>query len=245
MSKKESSKTNINENTTNNTRIIEPQIIPKNDSQNNALKSFNNPNTNYTFLLGPAGTGKSLLATIFAIKKFIQKEYKKIVITRPAVTVDEDHGFLPGSIQEKLNPYMLPILDIFMEFFDVNTIEQYMNEGRIEIAPLAYMRGRNLGPILTNDQSTDKRGFIVIADEMQNSTPEQMKMLLTRLGENGKMIITGDPEQHDRGLEHNGLQDFIKIAGNKNSKSVDIIRFSKDESVRSKAVTEILDIYGS
>ena len=226
-----------------NTNYV-PKLTPDNKEQSIALQHMES-DIPYNFLLGPAGTGKTLMATVYAIKKLLDGTYKKIIITRPAVPVDEDHGYLPGSILEKLNPWMLPIIDIFMEFFDNETIEMMFKEGVIEIAPLAYMRGRNLGAIMI-DENSDKRGFIVIADECQNSTPEQMKMLLTRLGKNSKMIITGDLSQHDRGLAKNGLQDAVNRMdqfkqGELSYISVD--KFSKDKVVRSPAVQQVLKLY--
>ena len=189
-------------------------------------------------------THNTLFATVYAIKKYLDGTYKKIVITRPAVSVDEDHGFLPGDLTAKMHPWMLPIIDVFMEFFDAETLEHMIKEGELEIAPLAYMRGRNLGAIMI-DENSDKRGFIIIADEIQNSTPEQMKMLLTRLGKNSKMIITGDLTQHDRGLSNNGLADAYERLSNSNvsNKYVTIDKFNKKGVVRSEAVQNILSLY--
>mgnify|MGYP005863970579 CR=1 FL=1 len=226
-----------------NTKYV-PKLKPANKEQSIALQNLES-DIPYNFLLGPAGTGKSLFATVYAIKKLLDGTYKKIVITRPAVPVDEDHGYLPGGIVEKLHPWMLPILDIFMEFFDTETIEAMFKEGIIEIAPLAYMRGRNLGAIMI-DENSDKRGFVVIADECQNSTPEQMKMLLTRLGKNSKMIITGDLTQHDRGLAKNGLQDIVNRMDEtkqSNTTYISVDKFSKDKVVRSPAVQQVLTLY--
>jgi phosphate starvation-inducible PhoH-like protein len=225
-----------------NTKYI-PKLKPENKEQSRALENLESE-VPYNFLIGPAGSGKTLFATVYAIKKLLDGTYKKIVITRPAVPVDEDHGFLPGNLVDKLHPWMLPIIDIFMEFFDSDTLEQMFKEGVIEIAPLAYMRGRNLGAIMI-DENSDKRGFIVIADEIQNSTPEQMKMLLTRLGKNSKMVITGDLSQHDRDLEFNGLKDaYERLARHgKDNRFVTIDKFNKKGVIRSDAVRSILDLY--
>lgn len=219
-----------------------PQLKPDNKKQAEALSQLQSEKP-YVFLIGPAGTGKTLFATVFAIRSLLEGHYKKIVITRPAVSVDEEHGFLPGGIIEKMNPWMLPILDIFMEFFDHDTLESMIKEGIIEIAPLAYMRGRNLGAIMI-DENSDKRGVIVIADECQNATEEQMKMLLTRLGKNSKMILTGDLAQHDRGMEVNGLKDVVdRIMNSGGVESIAITAFDKNKVVRSKAVQDILQLY--
>lgn len=223
---------------------VSPKLVPENSSQSRALQNLMSDKP-YNFLIGEAGTGKTLMATVYAISKFLDGTYKKIVITRPAVSVDEELGFLPGSLEQKMHPWMLPILDVFMEFFSSDDIETFINEGLLEIAPLAYMRGRNLGPIDINETS-DKRGFIVVADELQNATPEQMKMLLTRLGKNSKMILTGDPTQHDRGMAHNGLDDILNRI--KNSKDDELTHvscdyFDKKQVVRSPAVQEVLGLY--
>lgn len=225
-----------------NTKYI-PKLKPENKEQSKALKNLES-DVPYNFLIGPAGTGKTLFATVYAIKKFLDGTYKKIVITRPAVSVDEDHGFLPGDLTAKMHPWMLPIIDVFMEFFDADTLENMIKEGVLEIAPLAYMRGRNLGAIMIDDNS-DKRGFIIIADEIQNSTPEQMKMLLTRLGKNSKMIITGDLSQHDRGLEYNGLGDAYKRISEHgiDESYITIDKFNKKGVVRSDAVQNVLNLY--
>ena len=225
-----------------NTKYI-PKLKPENKEQSKALSNLES-DVPYNFLVGPAGTGKTLFATVYAIKKYLDGTYKKIVITRPAVSVDEDHGFLPGDLTAKMHPWMLPIIDVFMEFFDAETLEHMIKEGELEIAPLAYMRGRNLGAIMI-DENSDKRGFIIIADEIQNSTPEQMKMLLTRLGKNSKMIITGDLTQHDRGLSNNGLADAYERLSNNSvsNKYVTIDKFNKKGVVRSAAVQNILSLY--
>jgi len=225
-----------------NTKYV-PKLKPENKEQSKALQHLES-DVPYNFLVGPAGSGKTLFATVYAIKKFLDGTYRKIVITRPAVSVDEDHGFLPGDITAKMHPWMLPIIDVFMEFFDADTLESMIKEGVLEIAPLAYMRGRNLGAIMI-DENSDKRGFIVLADEIQNSTPEQMKMLLTRLGKNSKMIITGDLTQHDRGMDNNGLLDaYNRLTKNYVSDEyISIDKFSKKSVVRSDAVQNILNLY--
>jgi phosphate starvation-inducible PhoH-like protein len=146
------------------------QIYPKNLSQETYLLKLNDPQKMIVFAIGPAGTGKTMLAVQWAINQLKDNLINKVIITRPAVSVDEQHGFLPGSLQEKMEPWTKPIMDVFSENYTVREIESMIREGVIEISPLAYMRGR-----------TFKRAAI-IADEMQNATPSQMKMLLTRLG---------------------------------------------------------------
>ena len=133
-----------------------------------------------------AGTGKTLFATEFGMKNFLMNNVEKIIFTRPSVSVDEDLGYLPGTLEEKMAPWVRPIYDIIYRFINPKEVTQLVEDKVIEISPLGYMRGR-----------TFKNAWI-IADEMQNSTVAQMKMLLTRLGENSRLIITGDLEQHDR-----------------------------------------------
>ena len=183
--------------------------------------------------LGPAGTGKTFMSLFLALENITKKNspFYKVVIVRSVVPT-RDIGFLPGNINKKMDPWTRPIIDIFLEFFSQNEVDKMMQDGTIEISPLAYMRGR-----------TFKNAFI-IADEMQNATPNQMKMLLTRIGENSRMVVTGDLKQADR-LEDNGLIEFIKLLKSKdNLKYVDIVNFGQKDIERHPAVKEILEIYG-
>jgi len=173
-----------------------------------------------------------MLAVQWAIDQLKYGEADKIIITRPAVSVDEQHGFLPGDLNKKMEPWTRPIFDVFAEYYYAKEIQNMLIEGVIEVSPLAYMRGR-----------TFKNAFI-IADEMQNATPNQMKMLLTRIGENSRMVVTGDLRQADR-LEDNGLIEFINLLKNtSNLRYVDIVNFGQKDIERHPAVKEILDIYG-
>ena len=148
---------------------------------------------------GPAGTGKTYLAMLAAIKAFRLGECERIVLTRPAVGVDDEkHGFLPGDLNSKMEPWTRPLFDVLREFYNAKEVARMLEEQVIEISPLAFMRGR-----------TFKDAWI-IADEMQNATPSQMKMLMTRIGENSKIVITGDVEQTDRTVSNNGLIDLCK-----------------------------------
>ena len=158
--------------------------------------------------------------------------FEKIIFTRPAVNVDEDLGYLPGTLEEKLSPYIRPIYDILYKFITPEEVTRLIEDKQIEISPLAYMRGRTF------------KNTWIIADEMQNSTVSQMKMLLTRLGENSRMVITGDLDQHDRGQEINGLHDFLEKFKGKRSSSITSVEFNKEDIEREKVVKEILDIYG-
>ena len=156
----------------------------------------------------------------------------RIIVTRPAVSVDEDLGFLPGTLEQKMAPWTRPIFDVLREYFDAKQIEGMIAEGIIEIAPLAFMRGR-----------TFKKAYI-IADEMQNSTANQMKMLLTRIGDDSKMVITGDLNQHDRKYDENGLKDIYERIKGKAHKRIECITFEHKDIERSLIVKDILDIYG-
>ncbi|HBY67059.1 MAG TPA: hypothetical protein DEG69_04415 [Flavobacteriaceae bacterium] len=182
--------------------------------------------------LGPAGTGKTMLATERAITRYQKGEIDKIVITRPASSVDEEIGFLPGDINQKMEPWMKPILDVFENHFLPNTIDEMVHRGNLEIVPLAFMRGR-----------TFKHAFI-IGDEMQNSTPSQMKMLMTRLGQGSQMVITGDTKQSDR-MTDNGLIDFRRYYEKYfNPEFIKFIELTKSDIQRHPAVTEVLNMYG-
>jgi phosphate starvation-inducible PhoH-like protein len=182
--------------------------------------------------LGPAGTGKTMFACMEAIEQLKNKDINRIVITRPIVSVeDEQLGFLPGNINQKMDPWTRPIIDIFLEYYNMADITQMMKNRVIEISPLAYMRGR-----------TFKNSFI-IADEMQNSSPNQMMMLTTRIGDNTKMVITGDLCQSDRSL-NNGLSDFIeKFKIYPKNSTISLIELGKEDVKRSETVKTVLEIY--
>ena len=206
-------------------------ILPRNKNQENYVIKLLNETKDIVFGIGPAGTGKTLLAVQVAVKLFKEGKVDKIIVTRPAVSVDEDLGFLPGTLEQKMAPWTRPIFDVLREYFDARQIEGMIEEGIIEIAPLAYMRGR-----------TFKNAFI-LADEMQNATPNQMKMLLTRLGEGSMMAVTGDLAQADR-LKDNGLIDFTNRLLESNSTHIDIVNFGQKDIERHEAVKEVLKVYG-
>ena len=216
----------------NNHKSKHVQLIPKNYSQELYLDMLNRQQSHIVFAVGPAGTGKTMIAVQWAINEFKDKLCDKIVITRPAVSVDESHGFLPGDLNQKMEPWTRPIFDVFSDNFCQREIERQIREGLVEVAPLAYMRGRTF------------KHSVIIADEMQNATPSQMKMLLTRLGEGSKMIVTGDLTQADR-PSNNGLLEFLRLYNDfQNHQFVNICRFSRQDIERHEAVKEILDIYG-
>ena len=174
-------------NTYYNTKKRAVQLLPKTLNQETYINLLTDTNKLIIFATGPAGTGKTMLAVMAAIQALQRGECKRIVITRPAVGVDdEEHGFLPGDLNAKMAPWTRPIMDVFAEYYRQSEIAKMLDEQTIEISPLAFMRGR-----------TFKNSWI-IADEMQNATPSQMKMLLTRIGEGSKIIVTGDTQQADR-----------------------------------------------
>jgi len=204
------------------------EVVPKNVHQEDYLYAIED--FPVVFGVGPAGTGKTLLATLKAIEALKNGEIERIVITRPAVSVDEQHGFLPGSLIEKMAPWTRPIFDVFEEYYNPKQIEAMIEENVIEVAPLAYMRGRTF------------HNCFVIADEIQLTTPNQMKMLLTRLGQNSTMVLTGDLEQADR-TDDNGLRDFLAKVESTRPDNIEVIRFDQTDIERSEVVEEVLKIY--
>ena len=207
-------------------------ILPRNRNQETYVLKLLDHSKDIVFGIGPAGTGKTLLAVQVAVKLFKEGKLDKFIVTRPAVSVDEDLGFLPGTLEQKMAPWTRPIFDVLREYFNAREIEGMIKEGIVEIAPLAYMRGR-----------TFKNSFI-LADEMQNATASQMKMLLTRLGENSMMAVTGDLAQADR-MQDNGLINFVNLlASAGNARHLDIVRFEQEDIERHNAVKEVLQVYG-
>jgi len=209
---------------------------PKNANQAKYVEYLNNPDTNIIISIGPAGTGKTMFGCIKAIRELQDGNINRIVITRPLVTVEEELGFLPGDILKKMDPWTRPIFDIFLEHVSKTELNTMLYNNIIEISPLAFMRGR-----------TFKNSFI-IADEMQNSSPNQMKMLTSRLGENSKMVITGDLKQTDRQTGENGLQDFITKykayqTQMSNKDTIKMIEFETNDIERSQVVQEIINMY--
>lgn len=183
-----------------------------------------------TIGVGPAGTGKTYLAVAMAVTAFRAKEINRIILTRPAVEAGEKLGFLPGDLQSKVDPYLRPLYDALFDMLGAETYQKYLERGNIEVAPLAYMRGRTL------DDS------FIILDEAQNTTSEQMKMFLTRLGNGSKMVITGDITQIDlpSGAK-SGLKEAVKIL--KNIKDIKNVTFSEKDVVRHKLVQDIIKAY--
>lgn len=209
-------------------------LIPRSRTQEAYVDALLDNNKLIVFASGPAGTGKTMLGVLAGIKAYKQGLVDKIVMTRPAVGVDDEkHGFLPGDLNQKMEPWTRPLFDVFHEYYSPNETAKMLEEQIIEISPLAFMRGR-----------TFKNAWIV-ADEMQNATPNQMKMLLTRLGEGSKIVVTGDVKQTDRKVADNGLLDFMQLTKqNGSSQYIETIQFSHKDIERHPAVTEVLKIYG-
>lgn len=182
------------------------------------------------FGIGPAGTGKTYLAVAMAVRAFKAKEINRIILTRPAVEAGEKLGFLPGDLQQKVDPYLRPLYDALFDMLGAETFARCQERGSIEVAPLAYMRGRTL------DDS------FIILDEAQNTTPEQMKMFLTRLGNNSKIVVTGDITQIDLPEgKKSGLVQVIKIL--KDVKDIETVRFTARDVIRHKLVMDIIRAY--
>ncbi len=184
------------------------------------------------FAVGPAGTGKTYTGVALAVRALKQKEVKRIILTRPAVEAGENLGFLPGDLKEKLDPYMQPLYDALRDMIPNETLESYIEKGSIQIAPMAFMRGRTLD------------NAFVILDEAQNTTHAQMKMFLTRMGKNAKFMITGDPGQIDLPRRvTSGLKEALLVL--KNVEGVGIIHLDDKDVIRHKLVREVIAAYKS
>jgi phosphate starvation-inducible PhoH-like protein len=216
--------------------LSKPNYFPKSNNQLEYKIALNNKLIDLLICTGPAGTGKTLLACQYAIENLQKNNINKIIITRPTISIEENLGFLPGNIKDKMHPWTVPIFDIFKEYYSQKEIDQLINNNYIEIVPIGFMQGRTF------------KDSIIIADEMQNSTPNQMFMLLTRLGIKSKMIITGDLMQTQ--IKNNGLYDLLyKINLNYELKDemkedgINIINLQAFDIQRSKIVSKIISIY--
>ena len=205
--------------------------IPKSPGQVRYLTLLKNPRKPLVIATGPAGSGKTLFACQEAVERLSQRSVERIVLTRPMVTVDEDLGYLPGSLEMKMDPWTRPMFDILDGYFASSKIKQMVRNRTIEISPLAYMRGRTF------------ENCFVVADEMQNSTTNQMKMLLTRLGEGTKMVVTGDTEQCDIPDGLGGLIDLIPRIEGTELQYLDHVMLESEDIQRHPAVKEVLDLY--
>jgi len=203
-------------------------VKPRNEHQADYLDAIEN--NVVTIGLGPAGSGKTYLATYMALLNHFSKDIKRIIITRPAVEADgEKLGFLPGGLEDKMNPFVRPIYDSLVDLTDLEFLKDKMEKGYIEIAPLAYMRGRTFN------------NCIVILDEAQNASLSQLKMALTRIGENCKLIIDGDPGQSDLSAHKSGLHKLTTIL--EGVPNVGIVQFDRSDIVRSQVVADIVGAF--
>jgi len=206
-------------------------LIPKTLNQEKYIAQLLDDQKRIVFAIGPAGTGKTMLAMLAAIKAYREGEIEKIILTRPAVgTDDERHGFLPGDINAKMEPWTRPLFDVLHEYYSPQDTARMLDEQIIEISPLAFMRGRNF-----------KNAYIV-ADEVQNTTINQMKMLLTRLSENCKLVATGDIDQTDI-TRNNGLKHITQILNNRPASMISLTAFTDKDVQRSEVVKEVLTLY--
>ena len=208
------------------------QIIPKSRRQEQYVVDLFDDNKTIVVATGPAGTGKTYLAMMAAVKNLRQGRIDQIVLTRPAVTVEEEkHGFLPGDITSKMEPWTRPLLDVLREYYNGRDIARMLDDQTLEISPLAYMRGR-----------TFKNAWIV-ADEMQNATPAQMKMLLTRIGYRSKVVVTGDIEQTDRMTKDNGLLDLVSKSEIGKINALSVNEFDHQDIQRHPIIEKVLNLY--
>ena len=208
-------------------------IVPRTRNQEKLILALQDDHQHLVITAGPAGTGKTYLAMLAAVKALREGAVDRIVLTRPAVGVEgEEHGFLPGDLNQKMDPWVRPLTDILREYYRQQDIAAMLEEQTIEIAPLGFMRGR-----------TFKSAYI-IADEMQNATPNQCKMLMTRIGENSKIVITGDIEQADRIKGNNGLADLCQKLSEGGVTGIAVCNLDNKDIQRHPIIGAILKLYG-
>jgi phosphate starvation-inducible protein PhoH and related proteins len=208
-------------------------LIPKSLKQEEYVDLLTDPGKLIIFATGPAGTGKTMLAVLAGIRALKNKEVNKIILTRPAVGVDDErHGFLPGDINSKMEPWTKPLFDVMHEYWSPKETARMLEEQIIEIAPIMYLRGR-----------TFKNSWIVV-DEAQNMSIESMKMILTRIGSNSKMVITGDLKQVDRTfVKDGGLQDFVNRLSGQQLNNIGLVNFGGKDIQREQIVYQVLKLY--
>lgn len=226
------------ENTIQFTQVQKPQrqrpidLVPRTRNQERLVLALQDSSQSIVVTVGPAGTGKTYLAMQAAVKALREGQTERIVMTRPAVGVeDERHGFLPGNLVAKMEPWTRPLLDVLREYYRPQDIMAMIEDQVVEIAPLAFMRGR-----------TFKQAWI-IADEMQNATPAQCKMLMTRIGTGSKIVITGDVEQADRSHGDNGLLDLCHRLDANGIRGVSVCRLESRDVQRHHIITDVLKLY--
>ena len=207
-------------------------IVPRTRNQERLVLALQDASQHIVVTAGPAGTGKTYLCVLAAVRAFRAGECKKIVLTRPAVEVEEEkHGFLPGDLNQKMMPWCIPLLDVLKEYYRPQDVATMIEDGVIEIAPLAFMRGRSL------------KDAWIIADEAQNMTPKQMVMLLTRIGENSKILVAGDVEQTDRNKGNNGLADLCERLKEGGVKGIAVCNLDDRDIQRHRIISSVLTLY--
>lgn len=208
------------------------ELIPRSVNQESLLFALEDKSKHIVFAIGPAGSGKTILSTRYAVKQLKEQKIDKIVISRPNIAVDDkDIGFLPGDITSKMAPWTRPIIAEMEEFFTKQEIEYMIKEDIIEILPLAFIRGRTL------------KNAVILLDEAQNTTPTSLLSAMTRIGENSKMIVTGDIKQSDRPNVKNGLVDFIKRYEKYPTNKISVIRFDNKDVQRHPVIVDVLNMY--
>ena len=208
------------------------EIVPRTRNQERLVLALQSGDQDIVVTAGPAGTGKTYLAMLAAVRAFREGEVDRIVLTRPAVGVeDEKHGFLPGDLNQKMDPWVRPLTDILREYYRPADIAAMITEQTIEISPLAFMRGRTF------------KGSFIIADEMQNATPNQVKMLMTRIGTGSKIVITGDVEQADRNRGNNGLLDLCQRLEEGGVTGIAVCHLDNRDIQRHRIIDHVLELY--
>ena len=207
-------------------------LIPRTRNQERLVMALQDPDQHIVVTAGPAGTGKTYLAMLAAVKNLREGVCDRIVLTRPAVGVEgESHGFLPGNLVAKMEPWTRPLLDVMREYYRPQDIVAMIEDQVLEISPLAYMRGRTF------------KNLWIIADEMQNATPAQVKMLMTRIGQNSKIVITGDVEQADRAQGDNGLYDLCAKLGQTAVAGIAVCEMQTRDVQRHSIIGPVLKLY--
>ena len=206
-------------------------LVPKTPGQSKYLEVLKDIRKPLVICTGPAGSGKTHFACQEAVESLSRRRVDRVVLTRPIVSVDEELGYLPGTMERKMDPWTRPMFDILANYYSNSKIKQMVKDRVIEISPLAYMRGRTF------------EGCFVVADEMQNSTLNQMKMLLTRIGDDTKMVVTGDAEQCDLGEGIGGLSDLLPRLDDKELEYLEHVILEADDIQRHPAVKEVLELY--
>jgi len=208
------------------------ELVPQSINQEHYILNLMDNSKDIVVVYGPAGTGKTYLGMLAALKALRQGDCKKIILTRPAVAVDDEkHGFLPGDLNDKMEPWVRPLLDILKEYYSMKEVEYMLKEQIVEITPLAFCRGRNF------------KNSWVILDEAQNATPSQIKMLMTRIGVGSKIVITGDVEQTDRRTKDNGLLDLTYRLAEHPVSEIGLSQFEVRDIRRHRIIEKVLRLY--